>query len=309
MATQQLESLMGISAKAFTPAQQHADQLEQAVEQYNQSTAAKVRRGLYFAFHILAGLLTAAGIILGNYILTGTTVWAWTCTTAGYLLLSGWTTRSALSQRARQYLYRIGWVQWLMLGGGVGSFTVMVVVLGLILYFLAATVVGLGLAAGFAFIVDRWVANDRGPTVEGVRKMLRDMRLRGQDEKQIRRFVCAYSGQRWEALYEAIFGYEAKREARKHWGFDAQGDARPHHAGWRDAIFDWLDRQEQERETARRRAHLQRAEMQKLRAQGVSDMDAMAQARQHARDWFDAANLYQASGKREALAGAERGES
>ena len=77
-----LESLLGVGAGPASPAQQHADQLEQHVEQYNQSTAAKVRRGLYFAFHILAGLLTAAGIILGNYILTGTTVWAWTCTTA-----------------------------------------------------------------------------------------------------------------------------------------------------------------------------------------------------------------------------------
>jgi len=298
----QLEALMGVSAKAFTPAQQHADQLEHAVERYNQSAPAKVRRGGYIAFHIVALLLTAAGIILGNYILTGTTVWAWACTTAGYLLLSGMVNRGDLSRSVRQYLYQIGWVQWVMLAGGIASFTVMAVVLGLILYFLAATAVGLGLAAGYAFIVDRWVAKDRAPAVAQVRKVLRDMRLRGQDEKHIRRFVCAYSGRDWEPLYEALFGYTQMRDARKHWGFDQDGNARPHHAGWRDGIYDWLGRQEQERETARRRAHLQRAELQKLRAQGVSDMDAMAQARQHARDWFEAADLYQQTGTRDALA-------
>jgi len=187
----QLEALMGVSAKAFTPAQQHADQLEHAVERYNQSAPAKVRRGGYIAFHIVALLLTAAGIILGNYILTGTTVWAWACTTAGYLLLSGMVNRGDLSRSVRQYLYQIGWVQWVMLAGGIASFTVMAVVLGLILYFLAATAVGLGLAAGYAFIVDRWVAKDRAPAVAQVRKVLRDMRLRGQDEKHIRRSLVS----------------------------------------------------------------------------------------------------------------------
>ena len=45
--------------------------------------------------------------------------------------------------------------------------------------------------------------------------MLKTMRLRGLDETALRQFVCKYSGERWEEMYESLFGYEAKRAARR----------------------------------------------------------------------------------------------
>lgn len=297
-----LEGYLGIGSGAFTPRPEHATAIEDAVDQFNNAPAVKARRGVYLAFHLTALLLTLAGIALGNYALTGTTVWLWACTNVSYLALSNLLSRSTLGRRLRQYLHTLRLSQWLMLGGGLLTLTAMVFALGLVMYYLATVALALGLAAGFYFLVDRWVAGQRAPVLGRVRQMLRDMRLRGLDEKALRRFVCAYSGRRWEPLYEALFGYEAKREARTHWGFDTEGNPRPRHAGWRDALVDWLTRHQEEREEARRRQQLQRAEMQRLRAEGVSDMEAMAKSRQLSRDWFDDVARYHATRECSALA-------
>ena len=50
--------------------------------------------------------------------------------------------------------------------------------------------------------------------------LFKSMRLRGLDEEALRQFVCKYSGNRWEEFYEALFGYEAKIQARQRWGRD-----------------------------------------------------------------------------------------
>ena len=297
-----LESFLGVSTGAFTPRPEHADAIENAAEEFNSAMPAQARRGLYIAFHLAALLLTFLGIIVGNYALTGTTVWLWVCTSLSYLTLSNLLSRSTLGRHVRQYLFGLRWTQWLMFVSGLVSVTAMVFVLGLVLFYTGMLVVGVALGAGFYFAIDRWVARARRPLLGGVRGMLREMRLRGLEEKTLRRFVCAYSGRRWEPLYEALFGYDAKREARSHWGFDEHGNPRPRHAGWRDGMIDWFAQHQQERIEDERRHQLQRAEMQHLRAQGVSDMEAMAQSRQLARDWFDDVARYHATHQCSALA-------
>ena len=53
--------------------------------------------------------------------------------------------------------------------------------------------------------------------------ILRALRLQGRDEDALRQFVCVYSGKHWEEFYEALFGYDAKREARERWGRQRAG--------------------------------------------------------------------------------------
>ena len=59
---------------------------------------------------------------------------------------------------------------------------------------------------------------ERREPLDQVEGMLRSLRLQGLDEDAMRQFVCKYSGAHWEELYEALFGYEAKLEARERWG-------------------------------------------------------------------------------------------
>ena len=63
-------------------------------------------------------------------------------------------------------------------------------------------------------MIDKLVAADREAPLTNAELMLRKMRMTGQDENALRQFVCKYAGERWEAFYEALFGYEAKLDAR-----------------------------------------------------------------------------------------------
>lgn len=296
-----LEGLLGIGSGPFTPRPEHAQAVEDAADEYADTGAAKARRLLFVAFHIGALLATIVGIVLADYTLTGTAVWLWACATVGYLGLSGVRHGGTLSQRVRQYLFTLGWPQWVMFAVGVVAFAAMLFVLGLVWWYLAFFIVGIGLAAAAVFALDPWCSRQREPVVASVRQMLRELRLRGLEERALRKFVCAYAGRRWEGLYEALFGYEAKREARKQWGYGEDGKPRPRYSPWRDGIIDWLEQAQNDREDDRRRHQLQRAEMQRLRAEGVGDMEAMAKSRQSARDWFDGAQRYRATGDRQVL--------
>jgi hypothetical protein len=112
--------------------------------------------------------------------------------------------------------------------------------------------------------------------------LLRQMRSRGLDENAIRHFVCKFAGQRWEAFYEALFGYEAKMEARPRWGADERGRPRPRFRGWRDGLIAWVDAQEAERREAHSRRHLQMVEARGLEAAGVDAMHARQKAKRRA---------------------------
>src|SRR6185436_6133542 len=97
-----------------------------------------------------------------------------------------------------------------------------------------AAIGALGVAIAFHFTVDRFAEAQRRTPAEQVEEMLKQMRLRGLDEAALRQFVCKYSGERWEEFYETLFGYEAKRAARRTWGKSERGRNRKRHAAWRD---------------------------------------------------------------------------
>src|SRR4029450_11336670 len=95
------------------------------------------------------------------------------------------------------------------------------------------------------------------------------MRLRGLDETALRQFVCKYSGERWEELYETLFGYEAKRAARRSWGRHERGRDRKRFGAWRDAVIDWIDRRMVIRKDDRERLLLAKVEAKALAAKGL----------------------------------------
>jgi len=284
-----LQAHLGVEAGPFTPRTEHSSALEMAVGSFNKETAMRVRRVLVLALHLGALLAVIVGAALGNFTVVGGAIGLWASTVIAYQLLAGIVSRSILIRRARQYAFSIGWKQWLMALGGVAAVCVVVWLLGLMGLYLGTLIAGVVLAAGFYFTIDVWASRETKPHVEGVRRMLKDMRLRGLEEEALRRFVCRYSGKHWEAFYEALFGYEAKLDARRHWGHDLDGRPRPRHAGWRDALIEWFDRRQREHEEAKQRRHLQRVEMQRLRAEGKDDQAALAEARKAVSETVDRA--------------------
>jgi hypothetical protein len=149
--------------------------------------------------------------------------------------------------------------------------------------------VALGVAIAFHFSVDRMVQRERAAGVGKLEEMLKNMRSRGLDEAALRQFVCKYSGERWEELYETLFGYEAKRAARRSWGKSDRGRNRKRFAAWRDVIVDTIDRREALRKENRERRMLARIEAKALQAKGVDLAQANRKAKQAAERMVDKA--------------------
>ncbi|MCX5661545.1 MAG: protein kinase [Planctomycetota bacterium] len=283
-----LEEFLGVSSSGpFTPKEEHARTLEEGVKKFNGSKPAKLRGYLIAGFYTLCaalvlffamkktfdGALYAAGF-LGLAVLT----------TVSYHVIVGFFLKTHLFTKLRQWLFGASIADWAKV---VGAVVLTVVVLwvfsfNLLLLLLGFLVVAVGIAVGFALVVDRMVSKDRKPQVAEVEEMLKVMRLRGLEEQALRQFVCKYAGERWEEFYEALFGYEAKISAREQWGKGDRGRMRKKHAAWRDTIINTLDARIRQRKEERERRHLQRIEEKQLKAKGMGEAEAKKKAQDEA---------------------------
>ena len=121
---------------------------------------------------------------------------------------------------------------------------------------LGAAVLAVGLGAGFYFAIDRKIEGQRRASLEQIEQMTKLLRLRGLDEMAIKEFVATYSGRRWEELFEALFGYEAKLAARLQWAAGDEHRRRDRFAAWREPLIRWIDDKLRVRREARERKHL-----------------------------------------------------
>ena len=112
---------------------------------------------------------------------------------------------------------------------------------GILILWIFLTILAVGLAAAYHFALDRVADRERGPALDRARTLLRTLRRRGVAEDDVRRFAATRAGRRWEEFFEALFGYDALRSARRRWSADAGGRRRPRHAPWRDPVVDGLD--------------------------------------------------------------------
>ncbi|MFW6059318.1 MAG: serine/threonine-protein kinase [Phycisphaeraceae bacterium] len=292
-----LEDFLGISAGPFTPREEHARALEDAVRAFNDSPRAKLRRWLTLGFSLACVALFLFGALTARPSLAAGALTLWLFTGVGYAILTGITQRTFVFRKVRQLVFGSRPREWVSWGLAAALLVVLVVMLGLAVTVIWTAVAGLVLAAAVHFTVDRLVAAERKPHIESVREMLKAMRLRGLEEDALRRFVCKYSGKRWEPFYEALFDYEAKMQARRLWGADDDGKPRKKHATWRDGLIQWIDQKQQQREEARQRKHLQKIEAQRLQAEGKSEQDAAREANQVADSMVETAVAYKQTGK------------
>ncbi|MBS1149476.1 MAG: serine/threonine protein kinase, partial [Myxococcaceae bacterium] len=174
--------------------------------------------------------------------------------------------RATLLLKLRQLVLTAPLWTWLLgvvgAGGGLGALAWF----GLLRN--VAGVIGLAVLAAIAFflLVDRKLTRQRRPALDAVEQMLKGMRLRGLEELALRQFVCKYSGQDWEPLYEALFGYEAKLHARTKWGRDEKNLPRKRRGAWRDPLIRWINHRLERRQHAKDELHL--ASLEQTRTSG-----------------------------------------
>jgi serine/threonine protein kinase len=296
-----LESILGIeSGKAFSPKEEHVRVLEGAVEQFNGSKWAGLRRNLIYTFFgvCAAGAILCAIPSIGKPTVTGAFVGFAVLTTLFYQLLVGVTQKTHVFTRVRQYAFGARLVDWLKFLAAFAILVLLLIAFKQHWNWLGAAVVAAGTAAAFHFTVDKLVVADRKTPVGHVEAMLKKMRLRGLDETALRQFVCKYSGERWEEMYETLFGYEAKRMARRSWGKSERGRDRKKFGAWRDWIVDSIDARMVARREERERKMLQKIEAKALQASGVDINIANRKARDAAAKMVDKAARVKASADR-----------
>jgi serine/threonine protein kinase len=290
---QALENILGVdSGRPFSPQEEHVDVLETVVADFNGSKRALMRRNLVIGFlGGCAALAIACPLIWGaaGGWYSGAVIGFVALTCVLYQAILGVTRKTHLFTRVRQYVFGARWTDYVKVLAGLAILVMLLVAFNLHWVWLGAAIVALVVAIAFHATVDRMVARERAGTVDKLEGMLKTMRLRGLDEAALRQFVCKYSGERWEELYETLFGYEAKRSARRSWGKSERGRDRKRYSAWRDVIIDAIDRREALRKEARERRMLARIEAKALEAKGLDLASANRKAKQAAERLVDKA--------------------
>ena len=231
-----LESFLGVAGDAgsFAPREDQASLLEGCVNAFNSAPSHRMRSWLLPA--ILAACCALAILCLLTGRLVGAGVFAslglWTA--AADFVLVGIRRKTPLFLRVCELMASWRLSEWLTAAAALAILVVLLVILQLFWVWLGLGLLAIGIAVAFHAAFDRQAEAERRAPLEQVEEMLRALRLQGRDEDALRQFVCVYSGKHWEEFYEALFGYDAKREARQRWGQSERTGSRPR--------FAWLAR-------------------------------------------------------------------
>ncbi|MFO0930628.1 MAG: protein kinase [Gemmataceae bacterium] len=273
-----LEAFLGLQgASDLDRAEGNLRTLETGVAAFHAVPAARLRSLVLLAFFggcaalfLLLGLLGLRGFAGG---VLGLAV----STAVAYFVIHGVAQRSYLFTRVRDYLLSSSWGEMARGVLGVLLFAGVLALFSQLGVWVVAAIVGVGLAFAVHTFFDRRIARQRTAALADVERLLKTLRLRGLSEEALHEFVSQYAGDRWEEVFEALFGYEAKLAARARFGSGPKGP-RPRYAAWREPLVRWIDARQKARQEARERRHLQAVEQKHLEKQGATAAEAKARA-------------------------------
>ena len=296
-----LEEYLGLpTAGAFSPREEHANILTEAVDTYQAAPSARLRRQVLLGVTGGCALLVALCALARQPILAGGFLGLGLMLGLAYFIIGGTRRKLILFLKTREFLLGGGLVDWLMIAAVLGLFVTVLFVFHLFWAWLAFGVLAVLAASYLQASFDKKVDAERQESLEKTRAMLRGLRLGGLDEETLRQFVAKYGGERWEEFFEELFGYEAKLDARAKWGRGERGLPRPKHAPWREGIINWIDEKQQARRAGRDRTRFQKIEEKSLEAQGVNLVTARRKAQRAAEAMVAMAAEWKAAAKQPA---------
>jgi hypothetical protein len=293
-----LEAWLGVRhAGTFSPQEEQISKLEGYVLAFNTAPAAVLRGRLLGGFFALSCLSAVLLMFFGRL--------AWASGVVGlavqfglaYFVIDGVARKGPLFARVRQFVWGLGWWDWLIAVGSLGLFALLLAMTGVLWHWAGFGAVAVGLAFGVRFSLDRKVDEERRGPLEACEKLLRRLRAQGLDEENLRLFVAKFAGQHWEEFFEALFGFEAKLSARALLLRGGAAGPREKFAAWREPLLGAIDRVESARKAARERKLLAAVERARLLAEGAAQDEADWQAKATAE-----AMLYEANRLRQAEA-------
>jgi serine/threonine protein kinase len=226
--------------------------------------------------------------LTGGVILLGTLA-----AVASGFATGGLLTGSHLFRKAREWAFGARIVDWLTVGLAAVLFVVGLYVSGLILFGVVGLVLGAAVGIGYGYGLAKPAAARAAEMKDDLESLAKRWRLAGMDEDEVRKFVAENAGDRWERVYELVYGYPAKLLARTQHG--AKVANRPKYAGWRDALVARLEAMIQQRKDAKAKKLLQQTEAARLKAAGMSDVEAKALAEDAAEDVVEQGRAIQAA--------------
>lgn len=226
--------------------------------------------------------------IAGGVILLGTLA----AMVSGFIT-DGALTGSHLFRKVREWAFGARIVDWLTVGLAAVLFLVGLYFSGLLLFGMIGLVLGAAVGIGFGYGLAKPASDKANDIKDELESLVKRWRLAGMDEDEVRKFVVENAGDRWERVYELLYGYPAKVLAR---GLFAEKVAnRPKYAGWRDSIVSKLDAVIQARRDAKTKKLLRQTEAARLKAAGMSEAEAVALADDAAEDVVEQGRAIQAA--------------
>jgi hypothetical protein len=270
----ELEAFLGVeSNKPFSPREEHAQSLEYAAAGFYAPPLVRLRRQITAGYLGVLALLMLVCAFFSPTLAIGC-VGLMVMTPLAYLVIAGVAQKTFLFAKMRELVFSAGIGGWLKGAVAVVMLLVILYALGWLWVWIGAAVVAVLIALGYYAVVDRPIERKRRVPLASAEQLLKKLRLNGLEEDALRQFVCKYSGQQWEEFYEALFGYDAKLQARSRWGLVDRGTARPKYGAWRDPVVRWIDARVTAKKLARERRHLAAMEEMGLRAAGVEPAEA-----------------------------------
>jgi len=275
-----LEEMLGLKdTGTFSPREEHAQLLERSVTRFNNAPISKLRKHLVRLFFGISMLVTVLAGFFGWLTFAGATLGFAVLTFVAYQLVIGITQKTMVFRKVRAYVFGSRIVDWLKAFALLVLATLVLWLVGLLWVWIGVAVLALGLAIAFHLAIDLPAKRQRQPALNDVQAMLKAMRLKGLAEDPLRHFVCKYAGNHWEEFYEAMFGYEAKMEARAAWGRGDFNKPRKKFASWRDGVIAWADRAIKARQAAREQRMLEEIEARSLAHKGTDQVEARRKAK------------------------------
>ena len=273
-----LEAELGVGGP-FTPRDEEAAELEACARAFEEPPPARLRPKLTLAFATAFGLFVLLALLTRKPLLAVGVVGFGAIAATSLVAVRGLFGRDPLFDRGREFAF----------GGGRGDAITALAAGALLVAALASTgllgtwiflsILAIGLGSAYHFALERPIAQARLEPIGRARALIRGFRRLGVDEESVRRFACRQAGPRWEEFFEALFGYDALRDARSRWGADAGGKRRARFAPWRDPIIDAIDARIDARRRDRDRVLFQAIEERGLEARGINLMTARRKGR------------------------------
>jgi eukaryotic-like serine/threonine-protein kinase len=260
--------------------------LEWLAKQLSVTNKAKLPRLVAIVAPIL-GLVLALLFLPFSLVGTGTLLLATVAGVMAGFVTTGLLTNSYAFSKAREWAFGANWTDWLTLAVVVLFFGLGLYLAGFLVFGIVGLLLGTGVGVAYGYFLAKPAHDHRNDTKEEIEKLTKRLRLIGMEEESVRLFIIENSGDQWENIFEALYGYPAKVQARLIYAEKVTG--KPKYNPWQDALVTQFEALIDTRKQAQAKKLLRQMEVKRLKSQGVSDAEANARAEDAADDLVEQA--------------------